>query len=43
VGAALDVSDRYVWIYTERLGFFPWSPSPVPDSYIEAMRSARRP
>jgi len=40
VSAAFEVSDRYVWIYTQGPRFFP--PSGVAASYIEAMASARR-
>lgn len=37
--AALEVSDRYVWIYGQTPSFFP--PSNIPDAYIEAVKQAR--
>jgi hypothetical protein len=40
VRTALEVSDGYVWIYTEGLRFFP--PSGIDAAYIEAMAAARR-
>jgi hypothetical protein len=39
VSAALAASDGYVWIYSERVGFFP--PSGLIPSYIEAIATAR--
>jgi hypothetical protein len=36
---ALDVSDRYVWVYTESPAFFP--PRRVPDEYLRAIEAAR--
>jgi hypothetical protein len=40
VGAALQVSDGYVWIYSEGARFFP--PSGVAPDYIKALADARR-
>lgn len=40
VSNALEVSDGYVWVYTERPRFFP--PSGIAASYIEAIAGARR-
>jgi hypothetical protein len=40
VSDALDLSDKYVWLYTERPRFFP--PAGIDPSYIEALTSARR-
>jgi len=37
---ALEVSDRYVWIYGQSLLFFP--PSRIPSTFIDAMAAARR-
>jgi hypothetical protein len=37
---ALEISDRYVWIYTHGPRFFP--PSAIHPSYIEAIAGARR-
>lgn len=39
VKAALEVSDRYVWIYSHAPRFFP--PDRLPDAYLEAIRSGR--
>jgi hypothetical protein len=39
VRSALDVSDRYVWIYSERLNW--WTGEAVPPPYLEALRRAR--
>ncbi|MGH7966699.1 MAG: hypothetical protein ACRERD_33550, partial [Candidatus Binatia bacterium] len=41
VRAALEVSDKYVWIYSEGPRFFP--PSGIQVSYIEALAQARKP
>jgi hypothetical protein len=38
--AALEVSDRYVWLYTQRPRFFP--PSNVETYYIDAISQARQ-
>jgi hypothetical protein len=40
VGAALEVSDGYVWIYSQSPQFFPLSE--IPTSYIEAISEGRR-
>jgi hypothetical protein len=40
VSGALDLSDKYVWLYTEGPRFFP--PTGIEPSYIEALTSARR-
>ena len=40
VRTALEVSDDYVWIYTEGPRFFP--PSGIDTAYLEAMAAARR-
>jgi hypothetical protein len=40
VGAALEVSDGYVWIYSHGARFFP--PSGVEAAYIQGMAEARR-
>jgi hypothetical protein len=40
VSAALEVSDGYVWIYTQGPRFFP--PSAIDAAYLEAMAAARR-
>ena len=40
VRAALEVSDRYVWVYTEGPRFFPRSE--LPEAYLQAIRTARR-
>jgi hypothetical protein len=39
VGSALEISDEYVWIYSETVGFFP--PSRLEPQYIEALAAAR--
>jgi hypothetical protein len=38
VQTALNVSDEYVWVYSERVGFFP--PRGLPPAYLEAIRAA---
>ncbi|MCC6443341.1 MAG: hypothetical protein IT210_07770 [Armatimonadetes bacterium] len=38
--AALEESDRYVWIYTQTPRFFP--PSNLPDAYLKAIAEVRR-
>jgi hypothetical protein len=40
LGYALEVSDGYVWIYSQGPRFFP--PSGIAESYIEAIAAARR-
>lgn len=37
---ALEVSDGYVWIYSQHPRFFP--PSNLPDAYLKAIRDARK-
>ncbi len=37
---ALELTDEYVWMYSEMAGFFP--PSNLPDAYLQAIRAARR-
>jgi hypothetical protein len=37
--AALRVSDRYVWVYTERLNW--WTGERVPSEYLQALSLAR--
>ena len=39
VRAALEISDRYVWIYSHLPRFFP--PENLPDAYLDAIRSGR--
>jgi len=39
VTSALEISDGYVWIYSEHVGFFP--PSRVEPSHIKALAAAR--
>lgn len=41
VRAALDVSDRYVWIYTEQPRW--WTNERLPDAYVDALRRAGSP
>jgi hypothetical protein len=39
VRSALEVSDEYVWIYTEQPRW--WTSERLPAAYIDALRSAR--
>ncbi|QDT57057.1 hypothetical protein Pan44_51220 [Caulifigura coniformis] len=41
VRSALDVSDEYVWIYSERPRW--WTNEMLPQAYVEALRKARTP
>jgi hypothetical protein len=41
VRAALAVSDRYVWIYTEKPLW--WTNQRLPRPYVDALRAAREP
>jgi len=41
LSCALDVSDKYVWIYTETPRW--WTNDKVPEAYRQALRDARRP
>lgn len=40
VRAALQVSDRYVWIYTEQPRW--WTNERLPPAYIDALRAAKQ-
>ena len=35
---ALDLSDRYVWVYSERFSWWPWA---APKEYMDALRLAK--
>lgn len=39
LAAALSVTDRYVWVYSERLRW--WPPTRVPHAYVRAVRRAK--
>ena len=38
---ALHQTDRYVWVYSERLNW--WTGAHLPDAYVRALAAARRP
>ncbi|GBC84992.1 hypothetical protein HRbin11_01432 [bacterium HR11] len=40
VASALEVSDGYVWLYTQRVGFFPLSE--IAPAYLDAIATARQ-
>ena len=40
VGSALEVSDGYIWIYSERPKW--WTKEMLPQEYIEALTKARK-
>ena len=39
VGHALQLADKYVWIYSERLNW--WTREHMPDAYVEALQKAK--